>query len=221
MRHYNHHTRITAATLGIFLGLAGAINHGIFEILQGNSATGGYFIEAIGPAHRFWLHGTEGAITVIPTFLLTGIVVVLVSLAVIVWSLHYISTKHGPTVFLLLMLTLTMVGGGLGHILLFLPTWAYATRISKPLAWWRKVVSTKARAVLAKLWKPALILTALSWSIVMELGIFGCFPWHTDPDAILNVTFGFVLLTVLLANTAFVCAFAHDIEANTVRRVAP
>jgi hypothetical protein len=93
MNHYNHQTRITAATLGVFLGLAGSINHGIFEIMQGNTPTEGLFIEAIGKAHRFWTYGTEGAITVIPNFLLTGIAVLLVSLAVIVWSLKFFHTR--------------------------------------------------------------------------------------------------------------------------------
>ena len=211
MKHYNHRTRITASTLGTLLGLAGCINHGIFEIMQGNTSTNGLFIDAIGEAHRFWIYGTEGAVTVIPNFLLTGIAVLLVGLAVIVWSLKYIHRKYGATVFLLLMLALTLVGGGIGHVILFLPTWGYATRIDKPLSWWRKVLSTEATSVLATLWKPMLVLTALSWFTVMELGIFGYFPWLSDPDVLLNITFGFVLLTVVLANAAFICAIAGDI----------
>ena len=218
MNYYNHKTRITAATLGTLLGLAGCINHGMFEIMQGNTPTNGFFIEAIGEAHRFWIHGTEGAVTVIPNFLLTGIAVLLAGLAIIVWSLKFIHTKHGATVFLLLLLALTLVGGGIGHIVLFLPTWGYATRIDKPLSWWRKVLSNDARNVLATLWKPMLVLTALSWVTVMELGIFGYFPWQTDPDVLLNITFGFVMLTVVLANVAFVCAFAGDIGQNEVRK---
>ncbi|HPQ68163.1 MAG TPA: hypothetical protein PKW95_03480 [bacterium] len=215
MNPYNHKTRITAATLGTLLGLAGFINHGIFEIMQGNKPTNGFFIEAIGEAHRFWTHGTEGAITVIPNFLLTGIAVSLVSLAIIVWSWKFIHTEHGATVFLLLMLALTLVGGGIGHIVLFLPTWGYATRINKPLSWWRKVLTPTASSVLAALWKPMLVLTALSWMTVMELGIFGYFPGVTDPDVLLNITFGFVLLTVLLANAAFICSFAGEPDLSS------
>jgi hypothetical protein len=214
MNYYNHKTRITAATLGILLSLAGGINHGIFEIMQGNTPINGLFIEAIGKAHRFWTHGTEAAVTVIPNFLFTGIAVLLVGLAIIVWSLRFIETKHGATVFLLLMLALTLVGGGIGHVALFLPTWGYATRINKPLLWWRKVLSTDVRNVLATLWKPMLVLTALSWVTVMELGIFGYFPGQTDPDVLLNITFSFLLLTVVLANLAFVFAFAGDISQN-------
>jgi hypothetical protein len=207
---------MTAAVIGTLLGLAGAVNHGLFEIMQGSTATDGLFIEAIGPAQRYWTYGTEGAITVIPNFLLTGIAVLLVSLAVIVWSVKYMQTRHGATVFLLLMLSLTMVGGGLGHIVLFLPAWAYATRIRKPLSWWRRILSADARAAMAGLWKPTLVLAAISWLMVMELGIFGYFPLQTNPNAVLNITFGFVLLSVALANMAFICAFARDLEQNVV-----
>ncbi len=73
MDRINNHVRITASAIGVLLGAAGIVNHGIFEILQGNTKTPGIFIEAIGVSHRFWLHGTEGAVTVIPNFLITGI----------------------------------------------------------------------------------------------------------------------------------------------------
>ncbi len=216
MTYDNRKTRLTAATLGTLLGLAGIINHGIFEIMQGSTATKGFFIEAIGEAHRFWIYGTEGAVTVIPNFLLSGIAVLLVGLAIIIWSLNFIQRKHGATMFLLFLLALTLVGGGVGHIILSLTTWGYATRIDKPLTWWRKVLSTGARNVLATLWKPILLLTALSWVTVMELGIFGYFPRQKDPEILLNITLGFVLLTAVLANGAFVCALAGDIRRNEV-----
>jgi hypothetical protein len=44
---------------------SGIINHGLFEILQGNNSTNGFFIEAIGDANRFWVHGTEAAFTIL------------------------------------------------------------------------------------------------------------------------------------------------------------
>ncbi len=212
MNHCNRKTRTTASVLGVLLGMAGAINHGIFEILQGNTPTPGPFIEAIGPSHRFWIHGTEGAITVIPNFLVTGIAVLVVSLAVIVWSVKYIHRRHGATVFLVLMALLTAVGGGIGHIVLVIPVWAYATRICTPLRWWKRVLSPRATAIAARLWWPLLLLTVFSWIIVMELGIFGYLPGQTDPDTILNICFAFVLLTVLLANLAFIGAIGGDLE---------
>jgi hypothetical protein len=211
-KYYNQKTRVTATVIAILLGMSGFFNHGLFEVLQGNKPTNGFYIEAIGEAHRFWLHGTEGAFTLIPNFLITGIFAMLVSVAVIIWAVKFLHKEHGATVFLLLMITLTLFGGGIGHIVLFLPTWAYATRINKPLLWWKKILSEKVRKVLVQLWMPLLLITSLSWLMVMELGIFGLFPNQTDPDVLLNITFGFVLLTVVLANFTFICGLASDIE---------
>jgi hypothetical protein len=212
MNYYNQKTRITASVIGVLLGIAGLINHGLFEILQGNTPTNGFFIEAIGEANRFWVHGTEGAFTVIPNFLVTGICAILISLAIILWSLKYIQVKHGATIFLSLLIVLTLVGGGLGYIILFLPTWAYATRINKPLDWWKNKLSVRFRKALSKIWIYCLVATSISWLTVMELGIFGYFPGQTDPDTILNIVFIFLFSTVVLANSAFICGFARDIE---------
>jgi hypothetical protein len=193
MNYFNQKTRITASIIGVLLGIAGLINHGLFEILQGNTPTNGVFIEAIGEANRFWVHGTEAAFTIIPNFLVTGICVVLVSLAII-------------------LILLTFVGGGIGYVILFFPAWAYATRIHKSLDWWRNILPGRLRKRLSKLWIYSLATTAISWLIVMELGIFGYFPRQTNPDTILNIVFLFLFSTVILANFTFGCAFARDIE---------
>ena len=99
MSYYNQKTRITTSVIGTLLGLAGIINHGIFEVLQGNTPTQTFFIEAIGKAHRFWIYGTEGAITLIPNFLITGISVIVIGLAIIIWSIKYIHIKYSSIVF--------------------------------------------------------------------------------------------------------------------------
>lgn len=212
MSDIHKRTRITASTLGVLLGMAGIFNHGIFEILQGNTSTNGFFIEAIGEANRFWTHGTEAAFTVIHNFLITGIFVVLLGLSVIVWSLKYIHIKHGTTVFLLLLILLTLAGGGIGYIIILVPTWAFATRMNKSLDWWGRRMSPRLRQSLSALWIYGLVATSIAWLIVMELGIFGYFPGQDNPDTILNIVFGFLFGTGLLACITFICAFAGDLE---------
>ena len=212
MDYYNQKTRITASIIGVLLGLSGLINHGLFEVLQGNTPTNGFFIEAIGEADRFWVNGTEGAFTIIPNYLVTGIFTILVSLTIVLWSTIFIQVKNGVTVFLSLLILLTFVGGGIGYIVLFLPTWAYATRINKSLNWWKNLLPTRLRKALSKLWIYGLAATSISWLIVMELGIFGYFPGQINPDTILNIVFVFLFATVILANLTFVCGFARDIE---------
>jgi hypothetical protein len=214
MTYLNKKIRITASAIGVLLGLSGIFNHGLFEILQGNTPTNGFYIEAIGENHRYWLYGTEGAFTVIHNFLITGISAVLVGLAIVFWSLKYIHLKHGATVFLSLLILLTLVGGGIGHIILFLPTWAFATRINKSPDWWKKIISVRLRKKLSAIWIYFLPATLISWLIVMELGIFGYFPGQGNPDTILNIVFIFLFSTVILACISFICAIAGDIEAQ-------
>ena len=212
MTYLNKKTRITASAIGVLLGLAGIFNHGLFEILQGNTSTNGFYIEAIGENHRYWLYGTEGAFTLIHNFLITGISAVIVGISLVFWSIKYIQIKHGATVFLALLILLTLVGGGIGHIILVLPTWAFATRINKSLDWWKKILSVRLRKKLSAIWIYFLSATLISWLIVMELGIFGYFPGQYHPDTILNIVFIFLFSTVILACISFICAISGDTQ---------
>lgn len=168
-----------------------------------------------------WLHGTEGAFTIIHNFLITGVCVILVGAGIIVWSLKYTHVKHWASVFILLLILLTLVGGGIGHILLYLPAWALATRIHKPLDWWEKNLPAGLRKICSTLWKYSLAATSISWLILMELGIFGYFPGQTDPDKILSIVYGFLFSSALLACITFVCAFAIDIQDRTQNELPP
>jgi len=215
MNYINMHTRQTASVMGFLLGMAGIANHGIFAIRQGNNPTGGFFIEAIGPADRFWVHGTEGAFTLVHNYLLTGICATVAGLGIILWSLKFLGNKHGATILLLLFILLTLLGGGIGHIVIFLPTWAYATRIHSSLSWWEKKSSAGTRKALGKLWIWSLAATVFAWIMVMEMGIFGFFPGLSDPDAVLNVVFIFLFASLALLNVTFITAIARDIEARS------
>jgi hypothetical protein len=130
-------TRVIATTVGVFFGLFSGVNHGLFEVLQGNAPTDGLVINAIGEAQRFWLEGTEPAFTIIPNFMLTGIASMIVGLAIIIWSIWFLPGKHGRTIFLGLFILSFLVGGGIGQVAFFIPAWAFATRMDKPLTWWK------------------------------------------------------------------------------------
>jgi hypothetical protein len=72
----NKATRAVAITLGVLVGLSG-IEHGFFEMLQGNIPSSDIIIDAIGPEQRFWEYGTERALTIIPDFFVTGILAII------------------------------------------------------------------------------------------------------------------------------------------------
>jgi hypothetical protein len=209
----NRATRIIVTTIGVILGIAG-LDHGFFEILQGNQPANRLIIQAIGSAHRMWLHGTEEAFTIIPNFLITGILAVIVSLAIIVWSVGFVHSKHGATVFGLLFVLLFLVGGGIAAQIMFAPvTWAAATRINKPLDWWRKVLPEGVRRGLAKIWPVTLMLGSISLLIGLFIAITGFVPGESDPDRILSICWSFVFLGGLgMFLLTFVAGFADDIQ---------
>ena len=102
-------TRAAASIIGIFAGLGGA-SHGPGEMLQGNIAPSGIVIEA-------WPELTvlagEPAMTIVPSFLVTGVLTIIFGLIVAVWSAKFIQRKNGGLVLVLLSIIMLLVGGGL------------------------------------------------------------------------------------------------------------
>jgi hypothetical protein len=56
--------------------------------------------------------GCEPAMTVIPSFLITGILAIRVSLLIIAWASMLVQRKNGGAVLILLSIILLFVGGG-------------------------------------------------------------------------------------------------------------
>jgi hypothetical protein len=210
----NRATRINVAVLGVMLALSGMLAHGLFEVLQGNMPTDGLFIEAIGEAHRMWEHGAEGAFTIIPNFLITGLLAIAVSLCIIVWSIGFVHRRHGPLVFLLLFVLLFLVGGGVAQVAFFIPCWAASTWINKPLTWWQRFLPEGVRGVLAKLWPWLLVAGVVLFLAALVISVTGLVPGVTDPDLILSIDWTVLGVGYLLYLLAFVAGFAYDIETQ-------
>jgi hypothetical protein len=204
-------TRVIVTTIGVLFGIAG-FNHGFFEFLQGNTPTNGLFIHAIGEAQRFWVHGTEDAFTIIPNFLISGLLSMILGLTIVIWSLWFIQTKYGRTVFLVLFILLFLVGGGVGQIFFFIPAWAFATRMNKPLTWWRKVLPQSTWPFLSKFWIITLILSSLVMLMGLEIAIFGFVPGMTNPDHILIINLILVLISAILYVISFIAGFGHELR---------
>ncbi len=206
----NKATRIIVATLGSIFGLSG-MSHGFFETLQGNVPTGGMFIAAIGEAQIMWEHGSEYAFSLIPNFLITGIVAMLVSLTIIVWSIGFIHKKHGSIILFSLFVLLFLVGGGVAQIVFFPFICLVASRINKPLNWWRKVLPVRIRKPLGKLWPWCLAIGSLLFVFALQTAITGFVPGMSDPDKILLVTMLCLGLEAIILPLTFISGFAHDI----------
>ena len=103
-------TRAAASIIGIFAGLGGGVLHGVGEILQGNIAPSGIMIEAWPGLTA--LSG-EPAMTIVPSFLVTGVLAIIFGLIVAIWAAAFVQKKNGGLFLILLSIIMLLVGGGL------------------------------------------------------------------------------------------------------------
>jgi hypothetical protein len=153
--------RITSSSLGIYAGLLG-IEHGFFEILQGNIAPGGLMINAIGvpcQPDAVW-HACYPALTLIPNLLATGILAVVAGLSVLTWAAAFVQGKQGGLILLLLSILMLVVGGGFVSTFIGVIAGVAGSRINAPLTWgWSR--SVNGLRFLTKLWPWTLTLLAV------------------------------------------------------------
>jgi hypothetical protein len=216
---YNRATRITASTLGILVGLAG-VDHGIFEILQGNVPPDGVMIEAIGEAQRFWEYGVETALTIVPSFLISGILSVILGIIVVVWAGWFVDKKGGPAILMALSISLFLVGGGFAPIFMALIASLTATRIHANLKFWRKLLPDIVGKFLGALWLAILVIFVIVFVFSVEIAIFG-WPLTAFFDA--DTAFGYLntvaMWMVVLMVLSAITGFAYDIQAQDIKEV--
>jgi hypothetical protein len=108
--------RVVTSIVGIIAGCLGAM-HGYFEILQRNVAINGFLIDAkTGNSISMELIASgqtrEPAVTIIPNFLITGVIAIIFSIIIIVWATFFIQKKNGGLFLILLSVILFLFGGG-------------------------------------------------------------------------------------------------------------
>jgi hypothetical protein len=210
----NSAARVIASTVGVLVGLAG-FEHGFFEMLQGNATPSGMIIDAIGPAQKLWPSATEPALTIIPNFFVTGILAMIVGLLVTIWAVAFVQRENGGAILLLLSIILFLVGGGSPPLFLGVLASVVATRINKPLTWWRTHLPVNLRGFLAKLWPWSIIAFVLIFWFAVVIAITG-WPLMLFFDA--NTTDFLPILTVLgyvsdvLLLFSIFAGFAYDIQ---------
>ena len=195
-------TRVVAALLGVFAGIGGP-EHGIFEIMRGNTRPEGLIIASMGPPcnpEEVW-HACEPAMTVIPNFLVTGILATLFGLITIIWAASFLHRKSGGLVLILLSIALLLVGGGLFPPVIGIVAGVVGTRINTP----QVQRTSKLSRFLAALWPWPLVAFFL-WTLGQFLigHFFNAFLMRS----------GYVspLMIVGLMVLSIVSAFAYDAQ---------
>jgi len=217
-RHSVSGMRLVASSVGFVAGLAG-LEHGLFEILQGNVAPSGNVIDAIGPLQRLWEHGAEPAFTLVPNFLATGILATIVSLIFIVWATAFVERRRGTLVLGILSVAMFLVGGGFAPPICAIMAIVAAASIDKPLRRWRRILSGGAARFLAGILKPCLILFVALCLLCIELAIFG-YPllWLFDADGTLSLITGIGYITYFaLGPLVLLAAVAEGTQDRAAR----
>ena len=198
-------TKTVATWFGIAAGIAG-IEHGYFEILQGNTNPESLMIASIGHPcvpEEVW-NACEPAMTVIPNFLLTGILAVVIGLLVLVWSAAFIERKNGGVVLILLSVALLLFGGGLFPPLIGIVGGVAGMKINKPVG--GRQSNGPVQGV-AKLWP---------WPLVIFLvWIIGQWPAGYFFNAFMQkaMYFGLFLIFVTLPLSVYT-AYAYDVQTS-------
>jgi hypothetical protein len=208
----NQATKVTASLMGVLVGLAG-IEHGIFEMLQGNSRPDNLLIAAIGPVQRFWPYGEETALTIIPNFLVTGILAVIFGVLVTTWSIKYIDRKLGALILLLSGVILFLVGGGFAPIFMTLIASLTASRINSPLKFWRALLPGALQRFFGRIWLGVLVAFVVIFVFSVVVAIFG---WPLTQFLSADATSSYLgmLSYFMLAFMLFspITAFSYDIQ---------
>lgn len=205
----NSATRVVASVFGVYAGLLGAA-HGFLEVRQGNLAPGGIMINAVGPpcqADVTW-HGCFPAVTVVPSYLVSGVLAILISLAVVVWAVLFVGRRRGGLVLILLSILMLPVGGGIIPVVIGVVAGAVGTRINAPLIWWRARLTGGSLRILTRLWPWFLVAYFLWIPCQYLLG-------YVFNDFMLNWAFLALLLESALLLLSVLTAFARDIDDPT------
>jgi hypothetical protein len=207
------------STIGIICGIAG-LEHGFFEILQGNVAAeihlinGNPFIYAIGEANRFWQYGYEYAYTIIPNYLITGIVAMIFSATVIICSAFFIEKKFGWLSFIILSVLQYLTGGGAAFIGLAIVIGIIALGINKPLKLWCKILPIKLRRLFAKPWLILLIVFSLVFCQTILTAITGFFYGIKDVNLINRIQWYAIDFFIVLFPLLTISVFSYDSVKN-------
>ena len=196
----NKATMRLSLTLGILAGIMG-IEHGIGEVLEGYRSTDGVFILSWPNSAFFEIMAGEPAMTIVPNYLVTGLLAIFFSCAFLVVIVKPgLDSKTITALFALLMLML-LTGGGFGPPILGIIAVLIALKRNSSLRTWSKLPS-KVHSVLSWLWPWSFALCLIGWLLLFPgAALIALF---TGMDSALLmiipilIAFAFIPITLLL-----------------------
>lgn len=200
--------RFIAIIFGILSGLGGLI-HGIGETLQGNVAPDGLVINSWTQGPIATHIGGEPGITIIPNLLITGLLTIVVSLLIIIWSIKFVQRKYAGLILILLSIAMLLVGGGIGPPLMGVLAGVAGLGINAPYKRWRKYLPVNAQRFIARLWPIIFGISVINgfFLVIGSVILIYLFEFH-NPDLFLY-SFFFSLLLIILS---IITGVSYDIQ---------
>jgi hypothetical protein len=195
------------SVFSIVLGIAG-IEHGVGEILQRNTTPEGLFIESWPNSELYEILAGEPAMTIIPNFLLSGILSIIVSLTLILWATGRVSTINYGKGLIIISILLLLVGGGFGPPIIGLILGFAGTRIDSRFPWVINNVDVKILSNLSGYWRYLLTTSVIGWFFIWPGTIIlaALTGYTSEVLVVITIIFSFCSLFLTL-----VSGFSYDI----------
>ena len=165
-------------------------------------------IASMGPPcnpDEIW-NACEPAMTVIPNFLITGILAVVVGILVLIWVFAFLGKKHGGVGMILLSILMLLFGGGIFPPLIGIIGGVAGIKINTPFTeQQRNNRSGSLSRLLAKLWPWPLVALAV-W--LVGQWIVG----YLFADFMMDFAYVSVLLILALLPLSVFSGSAYDIQ---------
>lgn len=137
--------------------------------MQGSRSPGGIVFNSWAEGRIASNLGGEPAMSVVPNLLITGILTIVVSLALLAWAVGFFDRRHAGSGLVLLSVAMLMVGGGFGPPLLGMLAGATAAGASARRQRRTRLLAGRPGSLLASLW-PFLFWLCVLNAVFLVLG---------------------------------------------------
>ena len=202
----NKATKTLYLTLGILAGVMG-IEHGIGEALEGYRPTENLFILSWPDAQFFEIMAGEPAMTVIPNYLITGLLAIIFSCIFLVEIIKSRPGWKSNILLFTLLILLLLTGGGFGPPLTGIIAVLIGMKRDSPLRTWSRL-PVKLQSAFSKLWPWSFGLCLLGWLMLFPGASLIAF--FTGKDSELLMTIPILVAFLFIPITQFL-GFSRDI----------
>ncbi len=153
--------------------------------------------------------GGEPAMTIVPNLFVTGVLTVLISIALLVWAAAFVQRKNGGWIQILLSVCMLLVGGGFAPPIMGILSGIAGLGINASYTWWRGHLSTRVRHILALAWAWVFGLCVIDGVFLVIGSVILVFIFNMNQPDLFVACF---LLAVGTVPLAILTGIAYDVE---------